>query len=201
MKVSNKDRTFTAPAYYHIFNRGVAKQPIFLDARDKYKFLSLIDRYTCNSHNERRGDSLPYQTYDVQIATYCLMGNHFHFFVYQQNDPHQLSAFMKSLLTAYSMYFNLRYKRKGPVFEGMFQASHITDESYFQHLSRYIHLNPRTYLTYKWSSLQEYLGQRETPWLYPELVNDMTPEQYRLFLEDYEDRSKLLKTIKDELGI
>ena len=163
MKVSNKQRLFDAPAYYHVFNRGVAKQPIFLDARDKYKFLALIDRYTYNTNDERRGDGLPYTTYDIEIAAYCLMGNHFHLFIYQESDPGQLSAFMKSLLIAYSMYFNLRHKRKGPVFEGMFQASRVTDEAHFQHLSRYIHLNPRTYRTYKWSSLPEYLGKRETP--------------------------------------
>ncbi len=201
MKVKNKHRQFDAPAFYHVFNRGVAKQPIFLDASDKYKFLSLIDRYTCNSNDEQRGDGLPYQTYDIQIAAYCLMGNHFHLFIYQEQDPYRISAFMKSLLTAYSMYFNLRYKRKGPVFEGMFQASHITNESYFQHISRYIHLNPRTYRTYKWSSLPEFLGKRETPWLHPDLVNDMSPRQYMEFLEDYEDRAKFLKRIKDELEI
>ena len=201
MRVNNKDRRFEAPAFYHIYNRGVAKQPVFLDDQDKRKFLSLIDRYTCNSKQEVRGDGLSYQTYAVQIAAYCLMGNHFHLFIYQEYDTQQISQFMKSLLTAYSMYFNLRYKRKGPVFEGMFQASHITSESHFQHLSRYIHLNPRYYRTYKWSSLPEYLGTRTTPWLYPALVNDMSPRDYLWFLEDYEDRKQLLKQLKIELGL
>lgn len=201
MKVKNKYRYFDAPAYYHIFNRGVAKLPIFLDAQDKYKFLSLIDRYTCNSHDERRGDGLAYPSYDVRIAAYCLMGNHFHLMIYQEGDPSQISGFMKSLLTAYSMYFNLRYKRRGPVFEGMFQASHITDEVYLAHITRYIHLNPRTYRTYKWSSLPEYLGKRHTPWLHPNLTTDMTPQSYVQFLEDYEDRARLLKQIRDELEI
>ena len=201
MKVSNKLRQFDAPAYYHVFNRGVAKQPIFHDAQDKNKFLALVDRYTCNSDEELRGDGLPYPTYDVQIAAYCLMGNHFHFFLYQHDDPHQISAFMKSLLTAYSMYFNLRYKRRGPVFEGMFQASHITDEAHFAHLSRYIHLNPRTHRTYRFSSLPDYLGKRETPWLDTHLVNDMSPEAYLQFLEEYEDRAALLKQAKEILEL
>lgn len=201
MKVSNKHRQFDAPAFYHVFNRGVAKQPIFLDVKDKQKFLNLIDRYTCNTNAELRGDGLPYPAFDVQIAAYCLMKNHFHFMLYQAKDTGQISHFMKSLTTAYSMYFNLRHKRKGPVFEGMFQASHIADERHFQHLSRYIHLNPRTYQTYKWSSLPDYLGKRQTPWLSPELANDMPPDTYRRFLEDYEDRAALLKSIKDELGL
>jgi putative transposase len=201
MKVSNKNRQFEAPAFYHVFNRGVAKQPIFLDAQDKQKFLSLIDRYTENSEEEIRSDGLAYTRYDVQIATYCLMGNHFHMFIYQADDTHTISLFMKSLMTAYSMYFNLRHKRKGPVFEGMFQASHIVDDAHFKHLSRYIHLNPRTYRTYRWSSLSDYLGIRETPWLHQALVNDMTPRQYELFLEDYEDKKNILKQIKDDLDL
>ncbi len=201
MRVNNKFRQFEAPAFYHVYNRGVAKQPVFLDEQDKCKFLSLIDRYTCNSHHEIRGDGLPYQTFDIKITAYCLMTNHFHLFIYQEQDAQQISHFMKSLTTAYSMYFNLRYKRKGPVFEGMFQASHMTDESHFQHLSRYIHLNPRYYRTYKWSSLPEYLGARDTPWLYPSLVNDMPPKRYLEFLEDYEDKKQLLKQLKTDLGL
>lgn len=201
MRVNNKQRLFNAPAFYHIYNRGVAKLPVFLDTQDRNKFISLIDRYTCNTNDEKRGDGLPYQTHDVQIVAYCLMGNHFHLFVYQSKDTQQISRFMKSLLTSYSMYFNRRYKRKGPVFEGMFQASQITDESYFLHLSRYIHLNPRYYMTYKWSSLPAYLGEPAAPWLHPELASDMAPRKYLRFLEDYEYRKKLLKQLETELDI
>ena len=66
MKISDKHRQFDAPAFYHVFNRGVAKQPIFLDSQDKYKFLSLIDRYLCNSDNSSRGDGLPYPIYAIK---------------------------------------------------------------------------------------------------------------------------------------
>ncbi len=200
MKVSNKHRLFDAPAYYHVFNRGVAKQPIFLDVADKQKFLSLIDRYICSSNNESRSDGLSYPSFDVQIVAFCLMGNHFHLLIYQE-DPSQISAFMKSLLTAYAMYFNLKYKRKGPVFEGMFQASHIVGDVYLRHITRYIHLNPRTYRTYKWSSLPDYLGKRKIPWLHSALVNDLPPRRYAEFLEDYEDRAQLLRQLKKELEL
>lgn len=200
MKVKNKDRSFAAPAYYHVFNRGVGKQKIFHDVNDRQKFLSLIDRYTTNTSHERRGDKLAYPTFDVKIVAYCLMGNHFHILIYHES-PHEISNFMKSLDTAYAMYFNLRYKRKGPLYEGIFQASEITTDSYLLHITRYIHLNPRTYLTYKWSSLPNFLGNKSTEWLYPNLVNTMTPQQYLAFLEDYESRSELLENIKKELGI
>ena len=200
-KVRNKSRKFDVPAYYHVFNRGVAKQKIFVDAQDKRKFISLIERYLINESDAVRGDGLPYATHPVKLAAYCLMGNHFHMLLFQDQNTGDISAFMKELTTAYSMYFNLRHRRKGPVFEGMFQAVHIASDSHFDHITRYIHLNPRTYMSYRWSSLPEYLGDRDTPWVSHTITTAMTPAQYRCFMDDYADRARLLHNIKKELGL
>jgi len=197
----NRLRRFDVPGYYHVYNRGVGKQKILLDAQDKRKFISLIERYLVNEYEVLRGDGMPYTKHPVKVLAYCLMGNHFHLFLFQDDSPTDIQLFMKDLTSAYSMYFNLRYRRKGPVFEGTFQALHILSDSHFEHLTRYIHLNPRTYKTYRWSSLPEYLGKRKTNWLYPELATDMSPQSYEKFMEDYEDRSKELKIIKNELGL
>ena len=108
-------------------------------------------------------------------------------------EPSELTALMRSVATAYSMYFNKRHKSKGHLFQGIYRASRIDSDSYLAHISRYIHLNPRTYRTYYWSSLKEYLGERITPWIHPERVLDTSPVRYLEFLEDYEDRRDLLK--------
>lgn len=200
-KVKNKSRQFDAPAYYHVFNRGVAKQKIFVDAYDKQKFIGLMERYLLNEHEAVRGDGLPYTVHPVRVAAYCLMGNHFHLLLFQDEDPGDIGRFMKELTTAYSMYFNLRHRRKGPVFEGMFQAVHVMSDSHFDHLTRYIHLNPRTYQTYRWSSLPEYLGHRSTPWIHKELATDMVPDEYSQFMENYIDRAEELGQIKSELDL
>lgn len=192
---------FDAPAYYHVFNRGVAKQKIFLDAQDKKKFIDLIERYISNEQGSVRGDGLPYSIHPIKVVAYCLMGNHFHLLLFQDEDPEDISKFMKKLTTSYSMYFNLCYRRKGLVFEGMFQAVHVVSESHFDHLTRYIHLNPRTYKTYRWSSLPEYLGIRSTPWVYKELATNMDPETYAYFMEDYESRATELSDIKHKLNL
>lgn len=129
------------------------------------------------------------------------MGNHFHLLVFQKNSPDEISRFMKSVATAYSMYYNLRYKNKGCVFQGVFRASRIAQEPYLAHISRYIHLNPETYQTYKWSSLKYYLGVPQPAWLRCSRVLDMSPTAYQTFLEDYKNRRQLLKQIKDQLSI
>ncbi|NCU29688.1 hypothetical protein EOM60_03700 [Candidatus Saccharibacteria bacterium] len=200
-KVKNKSRQFDAPAYYHVFNRGVAKQKIFVDTKDKHKFIELMERYLLNESEAVRGDGLSYTVHPVKVVAYCLMGNHFHLLLFQDKDPGDISRFMKELTTAYSMYFNLRHRRKGPVFEGMFQAVHVMGDSHFDHLTRYIHLNPRTYRTYRWSSLPEYLGRRSTSWVCKELAMDMTPSEYSQFMEGYTDRAEELKKIKSELDL
>ena len=80
------------------------------------------------------------------------------------------------------------------------------------HLTRYIHRNPaglirgkRTDLkpnelnkfleSYKWSSYRDYIGKRN----FPSLINKdivtayfARPEDYRAFVEDYEDKDKTL---------
>ena len=97
------------------------------------------------------------------------------------------------------MYFNRKYKSQGHVFQSVFRASHITSEIYLTHISRYIHLNPETYLTYKWSSLQYYLGAEMPKWMSSRVMINMTPPAYKEFLEDYTDRRQVLKDIKDQL--
>lgn len=124
------------------------------------------------------------------------MGNHFHLLVYQTEDKDALSGLMRSLSTAYSMYYNKKYRQHGHVFQSIFRASQITDESYLMHITRYIHMNPRTYLTYQWSSLGVYVGHSSDIWLKPERIRTMPPESYRQFLADYEGRKAELEDLK-----
>ena len=195
MPSRNTVREYDTPAYYHVYNRGAGGARIFRDAQDKRKFMTLLERYLVLKDNE------DYPTYDIELLAFCVMGNHYHLLLYQENDRHAISGLMRSLSTAYSMYYNLRYKNHGHVFQSVFKASKINDEAYLTHISRYIHLNPETYQTYKWSSLQCYLGKQELAWVKPEKLLDMTAVQYSEFLADYKDRRLLLKQIHEELAL
>ncbi|QQS17911.1 transposase [Candidatus Saccharibacteria bacterium] len=92
----------------------------------------------------RRQNGSKYENFDgrLDILAYCLMPNHFHFFIYQY-DEKAMYEFFKRITVSYSMYFNERYKRVGPVFQQRYRASLIYSDEYFLHISRYIHLNPR----------------------------------------------------------
>lgn len=196
MPSRNTVRQYDIPAYYRVYNRGAGGGIIFRDAQDKRKFLSLLQRYLSDEE-----EFAAYATYEVELIAFCIMGNHFHLLLFQEHDPNAITQLMRSVATAYSMYFNLKYKSHGHVFQSVFKASRITEESYIAHITRYIHLNPETYKTYKWSSLPYYLGSTPPDWIHPGRLLEMTPAKYQQFLEDYEDRRKLLKEIKEQLAL
>lgn len=167
--------------FYHIFNRGVAKQPIFRDEFDYRKFLlRLLDLGA--KHN-----------YDHLIYAYVLMPNHFHLLIQSRRTP--ISKIMSSLITSFSMYFNRKYKRVGPLFQNRFKSKLVDKDSYFLGASRYILLNPleagivRDLREYPWSSYQEIFGDSEFQLVDREAVTRLIgtrlkdKEQYRAFLK------------------
>lgn len=203
MPAKNVVREFAQHQYYHVYNRGVAKQRIFLDQNDKQYLMSLLDRYLNPSNTNCDYEGVPYRKFDkeLELLSFCLMNNHFHLLVYQADNPTALSELMKSIGTSYTMYFNLKYKRVGPLFQGPYKARRITNDSYLTHISRYIHLNPREYLTYKYSSLPSYLGRDNVAWIRPSKILDMFEgTNYLEFLQDYEDTKLMLDEIKHELA-
>lgn len=136
-------------AFYHVFNRGINKQEIFLSPNDYKYFLNKLFNLK--------------QKYDHSIYAFCLMPNHFHISIQTRKTP--ISTIMSSLTTSYSMYFNRKYQRFGPVFQNRFKSILIENDSYFLKLSQYIYLNPvkaelvQDPISYKFSSLREALGE------------------------------------------
>ena len=194
-------RSFDVPAYYHVYNRGAGKQKIFHDAADRKKFISLLARYLDENDESVRSDGLPYEKSAARLIAYCLMGNHFHMMLYQDQGSGDISQLVDSVSISYSMYFNKRHNQRGRLFEGVFRAKQIVDGAHFDHMTRYIHMNPRTYKTYKWSSLPEFMGRRQTDWVYADQVMSMSSEQYACFLDDYVDKRAELQKLKEMLEL
>lgn len=109
---------------------------------------------------------------------------------------------MRSLMTSYSMYFNRKYKRVGPVFQSRYRASRISQNSYLEHISRYIHLNPYDWENYPYSSLRYYLDKARAEWIHPNEIVQIFPsrEQYLEFVKDYEGYKEMLDEIHWELA-
>ena len=153
--MARKPRVLLAGGIYHITSRGNDRRPIFKTDDDRCRFL------------ERLSESA--QTYEVRVYLYCLMDNHVHLLL---ETPHaNLDRFMGSLLTGYTVYFNLRHDRAGHLMQGRYGAQLVQGTEYLLKLSRYIHLNPvRAGMSklpedYRWTSYRFYTQGCEPSWL------------------------------------
>lgn len=157
--------------FYHIYNRGVDKRVVFEDEKDYMRFINKLLEFNQNKEKE---------SLFVDIICFCLMPNHFHL-ILRPIVENGITDFMRRLLTGYAMYFNIKYKRKGVLFETNYKSILIEDEEYLKHLSRYIHFNPKAIVScennfvenilpaseilkkYKWSSFLDYVGINNFP--------------------------------------
>lgn len=191
-----------AESYYHVYFRGSNRARIFRDAADFEKMLQLFARYlSLQEVKNSAGLSFPNYSYRLELAAFCLMPNHVHLLIYQRQQG-AMTEFMRSLLTSYSMYFNKKYKRSGPLFESRYKASLISDDSYLEHITRYIHLNPRHWRDYEYSSLPYYLQQISDEWLSPKRILELfaSPDEYLRFVEDHEQNKEMKDILKYELA-
>ena len=189
-------------SFYHVYFRGCNRSRIFRETADYEKMLQLFARYLSLEESKNSvGVSFPNYYNRLDLLAFCLMPNHVHLLVYQ----HQLGVmaeFMRSLLTSYSMYFNKKYKRTGPLFESRYKASLISDQFYLEHITRYIHLNPRDWRDYEYSSLPYYLQQVSDEWISPMPILDMFHDtnEYLTFMQDYEQNKEMMDILKHELA-
>lgn len=189
-------------AYYHVYFRGANKAKIFKEPADYEKFLQLFARYlSLREIKNSAGVSFPNYAQKIELLSFCLMPNHVHMLVYQHTQS-TMTELMRSLLTSYSMYFNKKYKRSGPLFESRYKASHITNDAYLQHITRYIHLNPKHWREYEYSSLPYFLHQVTDEWIMPKRITELfsSPAEYLQFVEDYEEAKEMIDILKLELA-
>ncbi len=202
MPTRNSRKTYTADSYYHVYSRGINKEAIFHDDHDYGFFLSLFKRYLSPTQKRNKsGRIYPNHSKVIELNAFCLMPNHIHLLIYQ-NDTNGLKKLMQSVMTSYSMYYNRKYEHYGPVFQGRYLASKIDHRDYLEHISRYIHLNPKNFRNYEYSSLQYYLGSKHAEWLNVNRVMELFSDQqeYLEFLDDYGDYKNMLDELKYEIA-
>ena len=167
---------FKAGNYYHLYNRGVNRQPVFFADENWGFFIKRLRKYC--------------QPDLIDIIAYCLMPNHYHLLVYLKAD--ELSEkMMQPFGVSYTKAINQQQKRVGPLFQGPFKAKQVDRESYLLHLSRYIHLNPveanlvKSPAEWSFSSYRDYIGLRNGTLPKPQIVlaQFASPADYRSFVE------------------
>lgn len=212
----------TMVQYYHLYNRGVDKRTIFLDDSDRQRFVDALRLARLSSSPKlswlrkqiKLGNISPtdlekleekYGPPLLDIISYSLMPNHFHFQVKELREG-GVSTFFRKLGTSYVMYFNIKHKRTGRLFESRYKSVLIETDEQLIHLSRYIHTNPvnsskidvslERLKTYFWTSLPDYLGTRQQPFCHPfEVMNFFKPpDDYWEFLKGGVNRERILSS-------
>lgn len=196
---------------YHICTHGVDKKNILRDKADYERCLALlkhclpqgvIQSYSIAKRLKNEIELTPSGRGLVDILGYCLMNNHFHLLI-RENIDDGTSLYMQRLLGSYAKYFNLRYKRSGPLFMGRFKAVLVNSDEQLLHVSRYIHLNPYVAhmvedpLVYSWSSLGNYIGAIATKICHTELISKMMDSKaYLEFVKDEADYARATEDSK-----
>lgn len=223
MPQKNSRKEYGAGGYYHIYNRGVEKRVIFEDEADYKTFIGYLKLYLSPPNlqglalKDESGKNIPpshiprnFNT-EIELIAYCLMPNHFHFFI-RQNTDRGMAEFMQSVVQKYVMYFNKKYKRIGTLFQGRYKTVHVTNEGQFTYITKYIHRNPINILPsgpgpeglreYKYSSYGNYLGSFKQSWVKTEDIlsyfSKTNPRNnYQSFVEEIGDIARVYKEMID----
>ena len=134
-------RNLIGTEYRHLIIRGVGHQILFEDSSDYKYFLSLLEKYSCETN--------------VTVCAYCLMDNHVHLLV--SDKKCQVGKLMQKLGISYSFYYNNKYDRPGHLFQNRYKCENIDNDKYLLTVFRYILNNPEKAgicpaSKYKWSS-------------------------------------------------
>ena len=202
---------------YHVFSRSIAGYTIFNDPIEYSHMVNTVKFYTISEpplkfslfrkrHNSdfRKFQQLYHGTNQdnafVRIIGYCIMPTHIHLIIQQKIDD-GLSRFMKTILNSYCRYFNIKHKRKGPLWESRFKKVLVETDEQLLHLTRYVHLNPCTAnivnSPHEWpaSSYKEYInGVVEGLCAFEDLL-DIEPASYSEFVTERIDYQRDLARI------
>lgn len=200
-----------AGAIYHVTVRMIGdyrldRSRLFIDDKDRER---LIDRLAEKT-----------KQYNIRLYLFVLMTNHVHLVC--ETPEGNLSKFMQSLSTAYTVYYNLRHGRHGHLLDGRYKAKLVEGDEYLLTLTRYVHLNPvqvgsikkrpieekiRYLRDYPWSTYQSCIGKRKRYGFvdYGPISGEMSgrrrewPKRYRAFVESglAEDDKEMKSMLKE----
>ena len=205
---------------YHIFNRGINRIPTFIKKKEYERAVDCLQFYRFKNPPVRLSVFLRYEDKKqndvlkilkdrvvlIDILSFCLMPNHFHFLL-RQKAENGISKFLSNFQNSYTRYFNTKNERDGSLFLNQFKAVRIETDEQLLHVSRYIHLNPHTgyviknlqeLMTYPWSSFSDYMESSDS-FVEIDLIMKYFKNnsvEYQKFVFDQADYQKKLKDIE-----
>jgi len=199
---------------YHIFSKSIAGFEIFRQELEYQRMKNLISYYKQEKPSLRFSMFMEIKNKEklfqkhfsekrnlIDIIAYCFMPTHIHL-VLKQLVANGISISMNNILNSYTRYFNVKTKRKGPLWESRFQRVLVKSDEQLLHLTRYIHLNPVTaHLVdkpqdWQFSSYREFLEKtKERVCNFSQLL-EIKPIDYRKFVDSQINYQRELADIK-----
>lgn len=113
-------------AIHHVYARGNRSAAIFVDDRDRRRYLRLLARAVLKQR--------------WRCLAYCLMTNHVHLLI--ETPLPNLGAGMQRFHGDYALTFNRRHGLAGHVFQGRYGAVRVTSDEQLVTVARYLAANP-----------------------------------------------------------
>jgi REP-associated tyrosine transposase len=142
-----------AGAAYHLTSRGVARQAIFRDDKDRRQFLKLLEDVVAR--------------HEWVCHAYVLMTTHYHLVV--RTPSADLARGMQRLNACYAQHFNRRHGETGHRFERRYHSVLVESDAHALELFRYLALNPvrasacRDAKAWPWSSYSSIVRREKAP--------------------------------------
>lgn len=211
---NSEGRVFPAGQIFHICNKSIANYGIFSFKGTAARFKQTLSYYNNQTPKVKLSEVLRKSSQKIEfknlllaqensyvkIICYCIMPDHYHIVV-RLNTEGTLPKYLNDVENSYSRFFNIKTKRKGPLWQSPFRAVLIESNEQLLHTTRYVHINPVTAglvndpEDWEHSSYRDYIGGAEYLKLLPE-VSIQSPTAYKKFTEDQMDYQKKLKIIK-----
>lgn len=208
---------FVAGDLFHIFNKSIASFGIFKDRRNPDRFIRLLDYYNKSQpvrsysqaiEEEEIGNGpLPNLLFSkddavVKFISYIFMPDHYHL-VLKILKENYLPKFLGDVQNSFSRHFNIRFKRKGPLWQHRFKAVKVKTNQRLLHLTRYVHLNSTTAglvenpEDWEFSSYRDIIDAEKN--FFKDHLTEISirrPDEYKKFVDNNKDYQKRLKLIK-----
>lgn len=196
----------------HVFNKSIANYGIFNNQDNSNRFIQILDYYNnldykvnLATYLKNNPDYSPQLLNNkekplIKFLAYCIMPDHYHLLV-KILEENCLSKYINNIENSYTRFFNIKFERKGPLWQSRFKMVKIKSNEQLIHVSRYIHLNPTTSNLvekpeeWSFSSYKYYLNEKILKEYLIE-ISIKNVSDYKKFCENNIDYQRKLKLIK-----
>ena len=204
---------FAEGEFFHVFNKSIANYGIYKDLNNSQRFYQALNYYNNHSYGaslskylmKDRDYNPQILDYDknsyIKFISYCIMPDHYHLIV-KILKAGIFSKYINDLEDSYSRYFNIKFNRKGPLWQNSFQAVRIESNEQLLHVVRYVNINPTTAELvekpedWKFSSYRDLISN---PKYLREIITEISisdPKSFQKFCEDNINYQRKLREIK-----